>query len=76
MCSWEGLLDFENEEYVVFYLLSAQGPASSLDCPAIFFLEYRSTENELQLFAPGPIYLLPHFEPRRGLLPAPSLPRF
>ena len=24
MCSWEGLLDLENEEYVVFYLLSVQ----------------------------------------------------
>ena len=29
-CSWEGLLDFENEECVVFYPLSRQGPASSL----------------------------------------------
>ena len=24
MCSWEGFLDLENEEYVVFYLLSVQ----------------------------------------------------
>lgn len=29
-CSWEGLLDLENEEYVVFYLLSGQGQASSI----------------------------------------------
>ena len=30
MCSREGLLDFENEAYVVFYLLSGRGPASSI----------------------------------------------
>ena len=30
MCSWDGLLDFENEEYMVFYLFSWQGPASSI----------------------------------------------
>ena len=24
MCNWKGLLDLENEEYVVFYLLSGQ----------------------------------------------------
>lgn len=29
-CIWEGLLDLENEEYVVFYLLSGQGQASSI----------------------------------------------
>ena len=27
---WEGLLDFENEEYVVFYLWSGQGLASPI----------------------------------------------
>ena len=57
MCSWEGLLDFENEEYVFFYLLSGQGPASSLT-PGI--LEYLSTGEKLQLFTLGPIYPLPH----------------
>ena len=30
MCSHGGLLDFKNEECVVFYLLSGQGPASSM----------------------------------------------
>ena len=30
LCSQEGLLDFKNEEYVVFYLLSGQGPASPI----------------------------------------------
>ena len=59
MCSPGGLLDFENEEYVVFYLLSGQGPASSLDCPVIDILEFLSTGNELQLLTLGPIYLLP-----------------
>ena len=34
-------------------LLSGQGPASCLHGPAIFVLEYQSTESELQLFAPG-----------------------
>ena len=27
---WEGFLDFENEKYVVSYLLSGQGPGLSL----------------------------------------------
>ena len=30
MCSWEGLLNFKSEEYMVFYLLSGQSPASSI----------------------------------------------
>ena len=30
MCSWEGLLGFENEEYVDFFFFSGQGPASSI----------------------------------------------
>ena len=30
MCSQRGLLDFEKQEYVVFYLLSGQGPTSSI----------------------------------------------
>ena len=30
MCRLGGLLNFENEEYVVFYLLSGHGPASSI----------------------------------------------
>ena len=50
LSSQEGLLDFKNEKYVVLYLLSGQGPASSLNCPAIFILEFPSTGNELQLF--------------------------
>ena len=59
MCSWEGLLDFENEEYVAFYLLCVQGQASSLT-PAI--LEYLSTGDKLRLFRLGPIYFLPQKE--------------
>ena len=55
MCSWEGLLDFENEEYVVFYLL--WGRAQLLLPPAS--LEYLSTGDELQLLSLRPIYLLP-----------------
>jgi len=35
LSSWEGLLDFKNEEYVVSCLLSGQGPASSFNCPAV-----------------------------------------
>ena len=30
MCSQGGLLDFKSEKYVVFYLLSWQGPESSI----------------------------------------------
>ena len=59
MCSPEGLLNFENVEYVVFYLLPGQGPASSLDCPAIDILEFLSTGNEFLLLTLRPIYLLP-----------------
>ena len=43
MCSREGLLDFKNEEYVVFSLLSGQG--SAFLPPAI--LEYLSTGDKL-----------------------------
>ena len=32
MCTREGLLDFENEEHVVFYVLSGQGSASPPSC--------------------------------------------
>ena len=59
MGSQGDFLDFENEGYVVFYLLSGQGPASSLDCPAIDILEPLSTGNKLQMLSLGPIYLLP-----------------
>ena len=48
----EGLLGFENDKYVVSYLLSGQGLASSLS-PAIFILEYRPTGKELQLLTLG-----------------------
>ena len=53
LSSQEGLLDFKNEKYVLSYLLSAQGPASSLNCPAIFISQFPSTGNELQLFTMG-----------------------
>ena len=69
MCSRGGLLDFENEEYVVFCLLSGQGPASSVILLLWSFcyygvsaiMEFLSTGDELQLFGLGPIYLLPHY---------------
>ena len=40
LSSQEHLLDFKNKKYVAFYLLSGQGPASSLNCPAINTLEF------------------------------------
>ena len=66
--SREGLLDFENEKYVVSYLLCGQGPASSLNCPAILILEYQSTGNESPIayagrWGAGAMYLLPHMFP-------------
>ena len=57
--SRECLLDFQNEKYVVSYLLSGQGPASSLDCPAFLVLEYRSTGNESPIAYPGGARLPP-----------------
>ena len=68
MCSWEGLLDYENEDHLVFYLLSGQGTASFLDCPVIDILEFLSRGNELLLLTLGPIYLLPHFHRTHNLL--------
>ena len=38
LSSWEGLLDFKNEKYVVFYLLSWQGPESSINPAFMGFL--------------------------------------
>ena len=37
------------QEWEICVLLSEQGPASSLNCPAIDILEFLTTENELQL---------------------------
>ena len=51
--SWKGLVDLDNEEYVVSYLLSVQDTASP-----VFILEYWSLWNELQLIGLGTIYLL------------------
>ena len=63
LSSREGLLDFKNEKYVVSYLLSGQGPASSLNRPAVDILEFLFTGNELQLLTlGGPIYLLPQYD--------------
>ena len=53
LSSGEGFLDFKNEKYVVSYLLSGQGPASPLDCPATDILEFLSTGNELKLLSLG-----------------------
>ena len=56
MCSQEGLLDLENEEYVVSHL----GRAQLLLTPAtIFILECLSIGDRLYLLSPESIYLLP-----------------
>ena len=57
MCRLGGLLNFKNEEYVVFYLLSGQGPASSiiLHYGVSTIMEFLSTGEKL--FSLGPIYL-------------------
>ena len=70
MWSQEGLLDLENEEYVVF--ISYLCPVCSVSAPLrqdrtqllcapalLFILEYLSTGDRLQLRSRGPIYLLP-----------------
>ena len=57
MCSQEDLLT-ENEKYVVSYLLSGQGPASPLDCPATDILEFLSTGNELKLLSLGRVVVV------------------
>ena len=54
-CSQGGFLDFKNEEYVVFYLLSGQGSAVSCSC----YFGVSVHRGELQLLSLGPIYLLP-----------------
>ena len=65
LSSQKDLLDFENEKYVVSYLLSMWGPASSLDSVAIDILEFLSTENEVKLLTlGGSIYLRPQNEAR------------
>ena len=58
MCSRGGLLDFENEEYLVFYLGRAQPPPSSCFYGVSAIVEFLSTGEKL--FSLGPIYLLPH----------------
>ena len=58
MCSRRGLLTSKNEEYVVSYLLSGQGPASSLNCPVILVSEYGSTGTNSNHLPWEPIYLL------------------
>ena len=58
LSSGEGFLDFKNEKYVVSYLLSGQGPASALDCPATDILEFLSTGNELKLLSLGRVVVV------------------
>ena len=59
MYSWEGLLDLENEKYVV----TISGLSLSYYPPAIIFiLDYLSTGDKLQLLNLRPIYLLPQKE--------------
>ena len=59
MRSWGGLLNFENEEYVAFYLLldRVQPPPSSCFYGVSTIMEFLSTGEKL--FSLGPIYLLP-----------------
>ena len=64
MCSWEGLLDFKNEENMVFYLLSGKGSASH---PSCYFGE--SVYRGRTLHNLGSIYLLPQAD---HPLPTPS----
>ena len=66
---------------------SVQGPASSLNCPAMLLWEFRSIENESPIAVPwgrglgGGICLLPRFDSegvsmtgkRRGLQPHPGV---
>ena len=40
-------LDLKNKKYVVFYLLSGQGPSSSFDCLTVFIVKYQSTGAKL-----------------------------
>ena len=46
-CSWEGLLDLRNEEYVVFYLGRAQPPPSSSFYGVSAIEEFLSTGEKL-----------------------------
>ena len=64
MCSRGGLLDFENEEYMVFYLGRAQPPPSSRFYGVSPIMEFLSTGEKL--FSLGPIYLLPQVKGSDG----------
>ena len=52
MCSLGSLLDFENKEYVVSYLLSGQGPASSIILLSWSFCCYRVSVNRGETVQP------------------------
>ena len=49
LSSWEGLLDFENEKYVVFYLFIWSGLSFLSIVPLLIMLEFLSTGNDLHL---------------------------
>ena len=53
MCSWRGLLDFKNEEYVVSYLPSGQGPASSIILLLWSFCYYGVSVHRRETVQPG-----------------------
>ena len=53
MCSRGGLLGFENEDYVVFYLLSGQGPASSIILLLWSFCYYGVSVHRGEAVQPG-----------------------
>ena len=51
--SQRGSPDLENKKCLVSYLLSGQGPASSLSCPPIDILEFQSTGYESPFYPGG-----------------------
>ena len=64
--SWQGLLDVENEEYVVSLFFAWAGLSSFLPLLLYFVLEYMFTGDKVQLLCLGPIYLLPQEHEQRN----------
>ena len=61
MCSWEALLNFKNEQYVVFLSLIWTGPSLLYHLTFMEFsaiMEFLSTGDKP--FSLRPIYVLPH----------------
>lgn len=60
MCTQEGLLDFQNEKYVAFYLLPGQGPALLFLGVSVHRGQTLAVHPCSPLFTLGPIWLLTH----------------